>query len=157
MTKQKDWVAKLHNNKDLPKVVKITGMMTKRWGTGTVVIAAPIEYDQMMKKVPKGKLMTVNEIRVKLAKKHQATICCPLTAGIFINIAARAAEQEREEGKKKITPYWRILKSRGELNPKFPGGEENQKKLLEKEGHKVIQKGKKWVVEEFEKALVRPS
>lgn len=157
MTKKKDWVAKLHDNKGLPKVEKITKKMSKRWGTGTVLIAAPIEYDQIIKKVPRGKLMTVNEIREKLAKKHQATICCPLTAGIFINIAAQAAEQEREEGKKKTTPYWRILKEGGVLNPKYPGGEENQKKLLEKEGHQVIQKGKKWLVEDFEKALLKPS
>jgi len=113
-----------------------------------------MEVNKLMRKVPKGKLITVNEIREAVAKKHKATVGCPLTCGIFINIAARAAEQEREEGKKDITPYWRTLKSGGVLNEKYPGGAESQKKLLEKEGHKVVKKGKKFVVEDFEKVLV---
>lgn len=152
--KQKDWVAKLHDSKDLPKLVKITGKMTKRWGTGTLVVPAPIEVDTVMKKVGRGKLITINEIRQALAKKHKTTICCPLTAGIFSWIAAHAAEQEKQEGKKDVTPYWRTLKSGGELNPKYPGGVENQKKLLEKEGHTVIQKGKRYLVADYEKSLV---
>lgn len=150
MTKAKDWVAKLKDSKDLPRVEKITPKMSKRWGEGTVVIPAPLEVDEIMRSVPKGKLITISKIRQILAKKHKATIGCPLTTGIFANIAARAAEQEREEGKKNITPYWRTLKSDGSLNPKYPGGVEGQKKLLEKEGHKIVSKGKKFVVEDFE-------
>ncbi len=47
------------------------------------------------------------------------------------------------------------LKIGGVLNEKFPGKKEAQKKLLEKEGHKVIQKGKKYIVVDFEKYLVK--
>lgn len=155
MAKQKNWIQKLKDSKEMPKVEKITGKMSKRWGIGTIVIPAPIEVDEIMKKVPKGKLVTISEIREALAKKHKATIACPLTTGIFANIAARAAEQEREMGKKRITPYWRTLKTGGLLNEKYPGGTENQKKLLEKEGHKVIQKGKKYLVLDYEKALAK--
>jgi len=155
--KKKDWVEKLYESKDLPKVVKIAGKMSKRWGRGTVVIPAPIEVDEVMRKVPKGKLITINEIRQFLAKKHKATIGCPMTTGIFTNIAARAAEQEREHGEKNITPYWRTLKSDGSLNAKYPGGEEGQKEFLEKEGHKVIKKGKKYLVVNYEKSMVKIS
>lgn len=147
--KRKSWQEKLADSKDLPKVEKITDKMSKRWGTGTVVIPAPKEVDEIMKKVPKGKLITINEIRKKLAKKHGATIGCPITTGIFAWIAAHAAEET--EGKKDITPYWRTLKTGGIINPKYPGGVENQKKLLENEGYKVIQKGKKHVVADLEK------
>jgi hypothetical protein len=122
MVKQKDWVQKLRDNKGLPKVEKITKKMSQRWGSGTVLIPAPIEVDGVMKKVPQGKLITINEIRQVLAKKHGTTIACPLTTGIFAWIAAHAAEQEKSEGKKKITPYWRTLKSGGVLNEKYPGG-----------------------------------
>jgi hypothetical protein len=45
------------------------------------------------------------------------------------------------------------LKSGGVLNAKYPGGIEKQKKLLESEGHKVIQKKGKAVVEGVEKKL----
>ncbi|MFQ6086539.1 MAG: hypothetical protein ACE5OV_00805 [Candidatus Bathyarchaeia archaeon] len=154
-TKKKSWTEKLADSKDLPKVEKITERMSKRWGTGTVVIPAPMEVDGMMKKVPKGKLVTINEIRAALARKHKATIGCPMTTGIFAWIAAHAAEEQRQKGKKDITPYWRTLKTGGVINPKYPGGVEEQKKLLEKEGHKVIQKGKKYIVTDYEKSLIK--
>jgi alkylated DNA nucleotide flippase Atl1 len=157
--KRKSWREKLTDNKGLPKVEKITPKMAGRWGTkvgDTVVIPAPIEVDEIMKKVPKGKLITINEIRGTLARKHNATIGCPITTGIFARIAAEAAAEATTEGEKNITPYWRTLKAGGVINEKYPGGVDAQKKLLEKEGHKVIQKGKKYVVVDFEKYLVKP-
>jgi len=153
-TKKKSWTEKLADSKDLPKVEKITDKMSKRWGIGTVVIPAPMEVDEMMRKVPEGKLATINEIRESLAKKHRATIGCPMTTGIFAWIAAHAAEEQRQEGEKDITPYWRTLKSGGVINAKYPGGVEGQKKLLEREGHKVVQKGKKCIVADYEKTLM---
>lgn len=138
----------------LPKVVRIEEKLSKRWGKGTCVIPDPKEVDALMKKVSKGKLTTINLIRQKLAKKHKATIACPITTGIFANIAAHAAEELQAQGKKDLTPYWRTLKEKGELNPKYPGGETHLKELLEKEGHRVIQKGKKFYVADFEKKLV---
>jgi len=47
-----------------------------------------------------------------------------MTTGIFAGIAARAAEEMAIEGKQNITPYWRTIKSKGELNEKYPGGVE---------------------------------
>ncbi len=41
-----------------------------------------------------------------------------------------------------MTPWWRVLKSDGTLNPKMPGGVAEQKKRLQAEGHKVVAKGK---------------
>lgn len=156
MKTRKSWQEKLADSKDLPRVVEITGKMSTRWGTGTFVIPAPIEVDEIMQKVPKGKLITVNEIRAILAEKHGATIGCPLTTGIFAWIAANAAEEAAAEGKKDITPYWRTLKTDGSLNEKYPGGAEAQAKHLQEEGH-IIEpgKGKKPPkIKEFEKALV---
>jgi len=156
--KSKSWQEKLKDSKDLPKVAKITPKMAGRWGTkvgDTVVIPAPVEVDELMRKVPKGKLITINEIRSALAKKHGATIGCPITTGIFARIAAEAAAEATAEGKKGINPYWRTLKAGGVINEKYPDGVEGQKNLLEKEGHKVIPKGKKCVVVDFEKCLVK--
>ncbi|MEW6425100.1 MAG: MGMT family protein [Bacillota bacterium] len=158
LKKRKSWQEKLMDNKDLPKVEKITPKMAGRWGTkvgDTVVIPAPIEVDEIMKKVPKGKLITINEICAILAQKHGATIGCPITTGIFARIAAEAAAEVPAEGKKNITPYWRTLKAGGIINEKYPGGVETQKKLLENEGHKVIQKGRKYIVVDFEKYMFR--
>ena len=145
----------MKDNKGLPKVERITEKMSKRWGTGTVVIPAPREVDEIMKNVPEGKLTTINEIRAFLAKRHGATIGCPITTGIFAWIAANAAEEKRQQGEKEITPYWRTLKTGGVINEKYPGGVEAQKKLLEKEGHMVVQKGEKYVVVDYENLLAK--
>ena len=153
--KKKSWQKKLADSKNLPKVVKIEGKMSTRWGTGTVVIPAPIEVDEIMKKVPKGKLITINQIREIIAKRHCASIGCPITTGIFAWIAANAADEMANAGKKNLTPYWRTLKTGGEINEKYPGGVKLQKKLLEQEGHKIIQKGKKYIVSDYEKNLVK--
>jgi hypothetical protein len=71
---RKTWREKLEDSKDMPKVVEITDKMSQRWGTGTVVIPAPIEVDEIMRKVPRGRLITINQIREMVAKKHGATI-----------------------------------------------------------------------------------
>ncbi len=47
------------------------------------------------------------------------------------------------------TPYWRTLKKDGELNEKYPGGIEEQKKRLEEEGHEIIHKGKRFLVKDY--------
>ena len=83
MPKKKSWCEKLQDNKNLPKVEEITDKMSKRWGTGTMVIPAPMEVDEIMKSVPKGKVTTINEIRAMLARKHKASISCLITTGIF--------------------------------------------------------------------------
>ena len=61
--KKPSWQEKLNNSKGYPKVEEISGRMSKKWGQGTLVIPAPIEVDQIMKKVPKGKIITIKEIR----------------------------------------------------------------------------------------------
>lgn len=153
MPKRKSWSEKLKDSKGLPKVEKITDKMSKRWGTGTVVIPTPMEVDEMMRRVPEGKLITINEIRAALAKRHKATIGCPITTGIFAWVAANASEEQRQNGEKDVLPYWRTLKTGGVINEKYPGGVEAQKRILEKEGHKVVQKGKKYFVLDYERSL----
>ncbi len=151
------WQEKLADDKGLPRVEKITEKMSQRWGTGTVVIPAPREVDEIMRKVPRGKVITINEIRKILAQKHGASMGCPITTGIFAWIAANAAEEASKEGIRETTPYWRTLKSGGEINAKYPGGAEAQLRLLEKEGHRIIAKRRRLAVADFEKSLAQIS
>jgi len=153
LSKKPTWQEKLNNSKGYPKVEEIT-THEQEMGTGTLVIPAPIEVDELMKKVPKGKLITINEIRCALAAKHHATIGCPLTTGIFAWISAHAAEEQKQQGATEITPYWRTLKTGGLINEKYPEGIEMQKMLLEHEGHMVIQKGKIFFVKDYLKAII---
>jgi hypothetical protein len=155
MAKKKSWSEKLRDGKDLPKVVALTASVQKRWRGATMAIPSPIEVNEIMSGVPKGNLITIQEIRKIIAQRHHADIGCPLTCGIFAWIAAHAAEEEAAEGSQTTTPYWRTLKTGGALNPKYPGGIERQKQLLESEGHNVIRKGARALVEQFEKKLLR--
>lgn len=155
MARKKTWREKLLDSKDLPKVGRIMPNMRSRWGTGTCVIPAPIEVDEVMRKAPKGKLLTINEIRAHLANKHGATIGCPMTTGIFAWIAAHAAAEALADGKKRVTPYWRTLKTGGELNAKYPGGIPALTKRLRAEGHQVVQRGKRYFVANYKDALMQ--
>ena len=89
-----------------------------------------------------------------MAKKYKTDITCPLTCGIFVNICAWASYQRKDD----ITPYWRTLKSNGELNMKYPEAIELQKNLLEEEGYTIITKGTKnikYYVQDYEKYLMK--
>ncbi|HOA63177.1 MAG TPA: MGMT family protein [Verrucomicrobiota bacterium] len=106
-----------------------------------------------MKQVPKGRVVTIDELRAALAAKHKVTFACPLTTGIFSWIAAHAAAEAEVEGEKRVTPYWRTLKTGGEINPKYPGGVDAVAKRLRAEGHKLARKGKRVLVADYEQAL----
>ena len=145
------WREKLEKPQQ-PKLVKIPPSMA-RFGKGTMLIPTPKLVDKLLRQVPKGKLVTVGEIRNRLASDFAADVTCPLTTGIFVRIVAEAAEDDRDSGRRRITPYWRVIKDDGSLNPKFPGGEQKQARHLRGEGLSVAHKGKRTVVKDFEKRL----
>ncbi len=49
MPAKKSWQQKLADSKDLPKIQKVEGKMSRRWGKGTFVIPAPVEVDEIMR------------------------------------------------------------------------------------------------------------
>lgn len=150
---KKDFNAMLNNSKDMPKIQILTDEKSiQKYGGERMYFAPPIAYDEVMKTVPYGKLITVGMIREYFAEKNNADFTDPITAGIFVSIAAWASHQRTEDK----TPYWRTLKVHGELNPKYPGGAEAQKTKLEAEGHVVITRGRtniKYFVKDFENSL----
>lgn len=152
LTSRTSWRSKLEKPQEA-KVVAIPPKMT-RFGSGQMLIPTPKLVDDLVRKIPKGKLATVSELRRKLAREFKADVTCPLTTGIFLRIAAEAAEEDRAQGQKRITPYWRVVKDDGALNPKFPGGEEQQARLLRSEGFATTRRGKRILVKDFEQAML---
>jgi hypothetical protein len=155
MAHKKSWQEKLQDAKGLPKIGRVEGKLRKTWGEGTMVVPAPVEVDAAMRQVRKGRLTTINEIRAHLAKSHRVDICCPITTGIFAWIASYAAQEAEDAGGKRVTPWWRTLKTGGELNPKYPGGLEQQRARLETEGHTITRRGKRFFVEGYERSLAK--
>lgn len=155
----KSAIEKLNEDKQ-PKIVNPLPAGVLAWVNGdphgTLVISTPKEIDAIMQHVPKGKVMTITEIRDYLAEQYKTTVACPLTTGIFVNIAAHAAEEMLAQGKKRVTPYWRTLKAGGELNEKFPGGTAAQRAKLEAEGFEIVARGKRLFVKDYERRLFVP-
>lgn len=149
----KNFNAMLHDSKDMPKTQIITDRKSiEKYGGNKMYFAPPLDYDRVMKRVPYGRVTTVGEIREYFAKQSGADFTEPITAGIFVSIAAWASHQRSGDE----TPYWRTLKANGELNEKYPGGIEAQKKKLEAEGHTIIAKGRKnirYYVKDYAKVL----
>lgn len=150
---KKDFNAMLHKDTDMPRIQIVTDQATiKKYGGEKMFFAPPVTYDEIMKKVPRGKVITVGAIREYLAEENGADFTDPITAGIFVSIAAWSSHQRTEDE----TPYWRTLKANGELNAKYPGGIAAQKEKLEAEGHTVVERGRKnirYYVKDYEKVL----
>lgn len=155
----KDFNKMLNDSKDMPKIQVLKDeKMIKKYGGEKMFFAPPLFYDELMKKVPFGKLLIISEMRDFLAKNNGADFTDPMTAGIFVSIVAWAAYQREQENKQNSTPWWRIVKKDGELNAKYPQGINLQKSLLENEGHVIICKGRKnlkYYVKDFEKSLIK--
>jgi len=155
-TSRTSWREKLERT-DHSKIVEIPAAMAKRLGTGTMLIPKPLDVDALIRKTKTGKLVTVSAIRSKLARDNSVDVACPLTTGIFIRIAAEAAEEDFRHGRKQVTPYWRVIRDDGSLNEKFPGGVKGQSRRLKEEGHSIAPgRGKKPPkVKDFANSLVR--
>lgn len=163
---RKTWKQKLAGGQNFPKVTKLEKRfpcynavhnMGANVGDPVVLVNAS-EILPLMAEVPEGKLVTIREICRKIADKHKVKGCCTLTTGIFIMIIANAVQEEaatKGNSTPAKIPYWRTLKADGFLNEKYPGGSENHKRLLEKEGFKIISRGKKYQVADFEKYLIK--
>jgi len=147
---------KLQSNKEkLPEIKEINDIrLIAKTGHGKMLIPAPLEIDEIMRKVPENYVITTEQMRHYFNEKYNAVYTCPMCTGIFTNIAAHAADEDLQNGETNINPFWRTLKTNGELNEKYPGGIERQMKMLEKEGHQITQKGKKFFVKDYKDAMM---
>jgi len=153
--KRATWREKMEKPQE-PRVVNVPPKMQRQFGEGRMLIATPALVDQLMRKPSSGQLVTVNQIRERLAKDFGAESTCPLTTGIFVRIAAEAAEEHRHLGREDTTPYWRTLKADGSLIEKLPGGVAAQARRLQEEGHTIEYRAGKRPprVKDFENHLV---
>jgi alkylated DNA nucleotide flippase Atl1 len=137
------------------KIVRELPEGVRNWAPpgGSMVVVNPRVVDGVMRGIAPGKVTTLDHIRSLLAERYGTSIACPVSTAIFINIAARAAEESRQTGSAEITPWWRTLRSDGSLNDKYPGGIRTQRAILESEGVTVVQRGRKWFVADFEARL----
>lgn len=84
-----------------------------------MVIPSALELDEIIRQIPKGQKVNIKDLRADYAASHGADITCPLTSGIFLRIIAENSEEERSQGKKDVTPYWRVVDDKGQMPPKI--------------------------------------
>ncbi|MBS0428206.1 MAG: MGMT family protein [Proteobacteria bacterium] len=154
----KTWQQKLTAYPHLPTVKPIPASLRPRRGDGTIATPSPQDVEAAMRAVPEHRLTTVFGLGERIAAAHRATIGCTVTTAIFARLVAHASEEAKPSNVAARgahgVPWWRTLKAGGELNPNYPGGIDAQMARLEAEGHTVVQRGRRYFVEEFEKKLV---
>jgi hypothetical protein len=118
---------------------------------GAMVVSSPREVDEFVRRTAVGEVVTLDDLRAAIARRHDVAVACPVSTAIFANMGARAAEERRALGTpaEMLTPWWRVLRKGGFLNPKLPGGAERQKALLEGEGVRVSPLRRQWAVFDF--------
>lgn len=159
--RKKTWREKLADKEGWPKVLKLEKRFpcynaVHKMGAEAgddIVLANPSVVLECMARVPRGRLTTIAEICKRIARRYRVKGCCSLTTGIFISAAANAVEESKKEKGGLKLPYWRTLKADGGLNTKFPGGVDGHRKLLAKEGFRVVGKGKRLRVENYQDFL----
>ena len=57
-----------------------------------MLIPRPLDVDAFIRKVRRGRVVTMGELRKRLARDAGADTACPLCTGIFVRIAAGALE-----------------------------------------------------------------
>ncbi len=141
MANKKSWRTYLDGVEE--KIHKITPEWEEKLGKGKILIPAPKDIEKLINQTKKGDLITIEIIRMHLAIEKGVQLTAATPTSIYLKKIALASEEEKLQNKKEITPYWRVLKSGGLLNEKFPGGLEQQQELLKKEGHKFELYGKR--------------
>lgn len=133
-------------------VVEIPANMLAQLGQGTMLISSPRAIDAVVREVPSGRIVTLPDLVARLARDAGTTTACPMTTGIFLRVVAECAELDAAEGRE-VAPYWRVIKSKGRLNAKFPGGVFGQAERLQAEGHQVARNrhGAPAQLEDFER------
>ena len=142
MAKKKTYREKLNEFEE--KIHAITPDWEEKLGKGKILIPSALDIERIINMTKVGELLTNDTIREVLAKEKNVQVTAAIPTGVYLKYIALAAEDEKAEKKIKITPYWRVLKPDGTINPKFPIAVDELMKILKKEGHKFeIGKGKK--------------
>ena len=130
-------------------IVNIPETMEKYFGcSGKMLKPSPNTVASIIKKIPEGRVATIDTMCKKLAKKFKTEIACPATTEKSLCLAATESVTKNTR-----LPYWRVLKKNGELIRKLPNGVEGHAANLMKEGHKIISTSTSKGLKDFESVL----
>ena len=127
------------------KIEAIPATMEKFFGcAGQMVRPAPKTVKNLVKNINQGSVITLNQLRDRLAQDFGVEAACPASTTKALQILANEDEP---------ISYWRVIKKNGELIAKFPNGVDGHAALLEKEGFQIDYSKKVPVVVDFKSRL----
>lgn len=128
-------------------IVSIPKTMEKFFGcSGKMLKPSPNTVAALIKKIPEGRVATLDALCKMLAQKFKTEVACPATTEKSLCLAAIESVTKNTD-----LPYWRVVKKNGELIRKLPNGIEAQAAILMKEGHTILSSSKSKSVEDFER------
>lgn len=77
----------------------------------TMLFPSARMIDDAIRAIPTGETVTPRELRLALARRHGASMTCPVTARMMLRIVAEAANEAHLNGAPltEVTPVWRVL------------------------------------------------
>jgi hypothetical protein len=105
-----DWTAKVHANPE-PEVRPMPKARIGLKKGDLCLLPSARLVDDFIRAIPKGKSMSLLELRATLARRHKAAGTCPVYLGYHLRTVAEAACEARDRGDvlRSITPVWRVL------------------------------------------------
>jgi DNA-directed RNA polymerase sigma subunit (sigma70/sigma32) len=90
----------------------------------TVVIASPQDIATELNQLGLREMISMSELRRRLATRHAADKACPAMTGMNLRIVAEVAIAALDGGvpQTDVTPFWNVIDPAHPLAAKLPGG-----------------------------------
>ena len=105
-----DWATKLNANPE-PQVRPMPKARIGLQKGDLCLLPSARLVDDFIRAIPKGKAVSLVDMRATLARRHKAAGTCPVYLGYHLRTVAEAACEARDRGAplRSITPVWRVL------------------------------------------------
>lgn len=106
----RDWTSKLQANPE-PEVRPMPKARIGLQKGDLCLLPSPRLVDDFIRAIPKGKSVSLLELRKRLARQYKAEGTCPVHLGYHLRTVAEAACEARDRcvPLRFITPVWRVL------------------------------------------------
>lgn len=131
------WHAKLRQDLK-PAVVE-----DRRRG-GRLLLPTPLLVGEAVAAIPRGRVMTMKQLRAALAERFEADTTCPLMSGIFATILAGVVLEDIGQQRAPRWPIWRLVRDDGTLHPKWPLDPRYRATRLREEGVRLTWRSGHW-------------
>jgi len=108
----RDWTAKLNASPE-PEVRPMPKARIGLKKGDLCLLPSARLVDDFIRAIPRGKAVSLIDMRAKLARRHKVAGTCPVHLGYHLRTVAEAACEARDRGVplRSITPVWRVLEA----------------------------------------------